>query len=211
MRDRGQGALKSDRLLFPEDEEESRGPWISVAEVNPILEERHYLGSIRRGFAYRDDYGVIVLANPSSRRLPHETWLELVRWCLYGARNGGSQQWRRVTHLIRKTHPHITTVISYSDPSAGHTGALYRACNWLWAPTWHRLRPPPTGNGDWGSGEIVATKDRWVFCLSKDASREGLLAINDSSIMRRLPWCSFREKKGGDYKRWLSLRGESPS
>ena len=37
----------------------------------------------------------------------------------------------------------VSTVVSYSDPSAGHTGSLYRACNWIWAPTWLRLRPPP--------------------------------------------------------------------
>ena len=60
--------------------------------VNQILEERHYLGPINRGESYRDEHGVLVLANPSSRRLPQQRWLELVRWCLYGVPNGGSQR-----------------------------------------------------------------------------------------------------------------------
>jgi len=169
--------------------------------VNQILEERHYLGPINRGEAYRDRFGVLVLANPSSRRLPQETWLELVRWCLYGEKNGGSQQWRAVVKWLRETRPGVTTVVSYSDPSVGHTGALYRACNWLWAPTWHRLREPPSGNGDWGTGR-QAVKDRWVFCLQPDAARAGLLALQDESLRRKFPWAEYRERAGGDYKQW---------
>lgn len=48
--------------------------------VNQILAARHYLGPIDRGFSYRDEFGVMVFANPSSRRLPQDRWLELVRW-----------------------------------------------------------------------------------------------------------------------------------
>jgi hypothetical protein len=68
----------------------------------------------------------------------------------------------------------LTTLVSYSDPSAGHTGAIYKACNWIWAPTWHRLKPPPTGNGIRG-GVIHSVKDRWVFPLRKDERRVMLL------------------------------------
>lgn len=50
--------------------------------VNQILASMHYLGPINRGIPYRDEFGVLVLANPSSRRLPHSHWLELVRWLL---------------------------------------------------------------------------------------------------------------------------------
>lgn len=169
--------------------------------VNDILTEQHYLGPSNRGFSYRDEFGVLVLANPSSRRLPQDRWLELVRWCLYGTKNGGSMQWRKVSRWLKDTRPHITTIVSYSDPSAGHTGSLYRACNWLWAPTWHRLREPPSGNGDWGTGR-QAVKDRWVFCLQADDERERILRVNDESIARKMPWASYREGRGGDYKRW---------
>lgn len=169
--------------------------------VNQILSSMHYLGPIRRGFPYRDEFGVLVLANPSSRRLPHSRWLELVRWCLFGTRNGGSQQWKRVCRWIRVAHPEVTTIVSYSDPSAGHTGALYRASNWLWAPTWHRLRTPPSGNGNWGTRR-QSVKDRWVYCLQGDAEREGLLRVHDDALRRKYPWAEYREKCGGDFKRW---------
>jgi len=174
--------------------------WLSV---NQILSSMHYLGPINRGFPYRDEFGVLVLANPSSRRLPHSRWLELVRWCLFGTKNGGSQQWKRVCRQLRSERPEVTTIVSYSDPSVGHTGALYRASNWLWAPTWLRLRTPPSGNGKWSkSGKVEAVKDRWIFCLRDDAERERLLRINDDSIRRRMPWAEYRERTGGDYKRW---------
>lgn len=178
--------------------------------VNQILASMHYLGPINRGSPYRDEFGVLVLANPSSRRLPHSNWLELVRWCLFGTKNGGSQQWKRVSSWLRDTRPDVTTVVSYSDPSVGHTGALYRACNWLWAPTWHRLRTPPSGNGKWSQlGKVEAVKDRWIFCLQPDATRETALRINDDALVRRYPWAEFRERTGGDFKRWKQQQAAS--
>lgn len=174
-------------------------------DVNQILSSMHYLGPINRGQPYRDEFGVLVLANPSSRRLPHSNWLELVRWCLFGTKNGGSQQWKRVSRLLRETRPDVTTVVSYSDPSVGHTGALYRACGWLWAPTWHRLRTPPSGNGRWTQGgKVEAVKDRWVFCLRDDKDRARLLQVNDSALRRKYEYAEFKERTGGDYKRWIT-------
>lgn len=171
--------------------------------VDEVLTDRHYLGASTRGDAYRDDLGVMVFANPSSRRLPQERWLELVRWCITSDEaNAGSKQWRAARNWIRRQFPEATTVVSYSDPSHGHTGSLYRACNWLWAPTWHRLREPPSGNGDWGTGR-EAVKDRWVFCLKRDTERAALLAIHDESLRNRMPWAEYREVFGGDYRRWV--------
>lgn len=118
--------------------------WIGVAEVGAALDRLHYLGAARRGIAWRDHFGIIVLCSPSSRRIPGH-WLELSRWCLFGEPNAGSQQWATVSRAVAQRFPTCSTVVSYSDPSVGHTGALYRACGWLWAPTWHRLRPPPPG------------------------------------------------------------------
>jgi hypothetical protein len=180
--------------------------------VNQILSSMHYLGPISRGFPYRDEFGVLVLANPSSRRLPHSNWLELVRWCLFGTKNGGSQQWKRVSAMLRQTRPEVTTIVSYSDPSVGHTGALYRASNWLWAPTWHRLRTPPSGNGKWSKGgKVEAVKDRWIFCLQPDAERESLLAVRDAALRRKMPWAEYRDGRGGDYKQWNALQVQGAS
>jgi hypothetical protein len=175
--------------------------------VNQILATSHYLGPIGRGEPYQDAAGVLVFANPSSRHLPQREWIELVRWCITDRTpNAGSQQWARVARWLRETRPDVTTVVSYSDPSQGHTGALYRACNWLWAPTWHRLREPPSGNGAWTKGKRQAVKDRWIFPLRDDEGREGLLAIQDASIVKRFPFAQYRERRGGDYKRWRSPR-----
>lgn len=158
---------------------------VPVRTVAPFLDAKHYLGAAKRGIAWSDEDGVLVLANPTSRHLPHDSWLELTRWCLLGYKNGGSRQWAKVARWLRENRQDVTTVVSYSDPSVGHTGALYKACNWLPAPTWHRLRPPPSGNGAWVPGKAQSVKDRWVFPLRRDSERAPILAIKDESLIRR--------------------------
>lgn len=159
---------------------------VDAEEVAQYLTKRHYLGPSRRGFAWRDEYGVIIFAKPTSRRLPQDgTWLELVRWCLRGYKNDGSRQWAKVARYLKQCKPEVTTVVSYSDPSVGHTGALYKSCNWVWAPTWLRLRPPPTGNGRWKSEKVQAVKDRWIFRFRPDARRMQLLPVNDEALKRK--------------------------
>lgn len=159
---------------------------VSSKSVGEFLARNHYLGPVARGFAWSDEYGVLVLAKPTSRRLPQDgTWLELVRWCLVGVPNGGSRQWSAVRRVLLAEFPQVTTVVSYSDPSQGHTGSLYKACSWNWRPTWHRLRPPPTGNGSWGNGEQQSVKDRWVCQLRRDARRNQILSVKDDALQRR--------------------------
>lgn len=165
---------------------------VPVTDVAYVLDQRHYLGAARRGFAWSDEFGVMVLANPTSRRIPSD-WLELTRWCLTGTANGGSRQWSRAAAWLRANRPDVTTVISYSDPSVGHTGALYRACNWLWAPTWMRLRPPPSAGGSWDGETREAVKDRWVFPLQPDPRRQSALAVQDTACRRRFPDAEYRE------------------
>lgn len=157
--------------------------WTQVRRVNQTLNDRHYLGSIGRGIAWEDEFGCMVLTNPTSRRLPMR-WLEIARWCLHGEKNGGSRQWARVRRQIRVIRPDVTTVVSYSDPSAGHTGALYKACGFKWRPTWHRLRPPPSGNGNWGTRQ-ESVKDRWVYEIAADAERDEILSVKDAAAARR--------------------------
>lgn len=175
--------------------------WCPPKHIARTLAEQHYLGPIDRGAAWIDEFGCIVISAPTSRRLPNH-WIELARWCLLGATNGGSQQWKGFVRALRKARPDITTIVSYSDPDQGHTGALYRACNWWWAPTWHRLRPPPTGNGSWVNDKQQSVKDRWVFALRHDEERIGLLKMNDEALLRRWPWIEYREPGGVPFKRW---------
>lgn len=159
---------------------------VPVSDLAAELAERHYLGPSSRGFGWRDEWGSMVFAKPTSRHLPQDgTWLELVRWCLLGEPNGGSRQWAIAWRSVAINRPEVTTFVSYSDPAAGHTGALYRSCNWRWAPTWHRLRPPPSGNGSWGNGQRQEVKDRWVFPIRRDDRRAELLAVRDSALQRR--------------------------
>ncbi len=96
----------------------------------------------------------------------------------------------------------MTTVVSYSDPSVGHTGALYRACGFIWAPTWHRLVTPPTGNGT-RAGKSQAAKDRWIFPLLPDPRRASLLQL-EPSYAARFPSASYREPK------YIRVRRVSP-
>lgn len=148
----------------------------SLDEANSLLGWAHYLGPVTNGGAKlvivqrldRRIVGCQVWRHPTARWLPSDgTWLELSRWCLTneGGKNAGSRMHRFAVRTIRAQFATAETLVSYSDPSAGHTGALYRSCNWLWAPTWHRLSPPPTGNGSWGAGVYQHVKDRWVFAL----------------------------------------------
>jgi hypothetical protein len=188
------------------------GPVCEVASTAPLLARAHYLGPCKRGrFAWSDRSGVMVFGSPASRRLP-TNWLELTRWCLTGGKNAGSRQWSAFVRWARSAIEE-TTIVSYSDPSAGHDGALYRACGWLWAPTWHRLREPPTGLGSWTDGKRQAAKDRWIFPLNQVAGREIALKLNDESLLRRMPWAEYREPRwrrgkpqldtgGGNRRRW---------
>jgi len=157
-----------------------------------VWDSGHYLGCSRASLDYSDEWGFITLVNPTSRRLPQD-WLELNRWMLLGQKNGGSRQWKACRLWLRTVAPLVTTVVSYSDPSVGHTGALYKACGFLWAPTWHRLVPPPTGNGI-RSGRIHSAKDRWVYPLLPDQRRVELLSL-EPAYERRFPGAGYREPR----------------
>lgn len=174
---------------------------VPVWSVAEYLDANHYLGSATRGFAWSDEFGVAVLASPTSRHLPHDRWLELSRWCLTGEPNAGSRQWARIRRYLHEHRPDVTTVVSYSDRSAGHSGALYKASGWIAAPTWHALRPPPSGGGSWDGVTKQEPKDRWVFPLRHDADRERLLAIQDDALRRKMPEREYREPTWRG-KRW---------
>jgi hypothetical protein len=171
----------------------------SLTEANSLLSAEHYPGPTRNpSFVFGSWLGGELVAVqawgvPTSRRLPSDgSWLELKRWCIaaQAPRNTGSRQHGAVAKHLRMRFRSVTTLVSYSDPSVGHTGALYRACGWLWAPTWLRLRPPPTGNGNWGKAAVQHPKDRWVFEVSEDASRPGLLLVDDAGAIRAWRACA---------------------
>lgn len=166
---------------------------VPLGWANEMLTGRHYLGPARSGRVCLGGVldgelvAVQVWRHVSARNLPADgSWLELCRWCLTEAAgpNAGSRQHAASVRMLRSCEPNVTTLVSYSDPSAGHTGALYRACNWLWAPTWHRLRPPPSGLGSWDGVNAQSVKDRWVFPLRRDPRRSEALAVRDAAALR---------------------------
>lgn len=185
-----------------------------LTEANELLSRHHYLGPIKSGGARRvivgqAEDGKILAAQvwrrPTSRALPADgTWLELSRWCLGpdAGPNSGSACHRAAVRLLRDLD--VTTLVSYSDPSHGHTGALYRACNWRWSPTWQRLRPPPTHGGNWGGKKVQRVKDRWIFPLGRDPRRSDVLKIEDPGAIRN--WL-----RGQPDRKQLELATRSPS
>ena len=160
----------------------------SIADVDLLLRTRHYLGkapahSLKLILAGSAD-GQVVAAQvwklPTAKYLPNDgTWLELARWCLTpeAGLNAGSRMHAYAVREIKALQPAVTTLISYSDSGVGHTGSLYRACNWQWFPTWHRLKPPPTGGGTWDGVHYQTPKDRWIFSLRRDDRRAAILAV----------------------------------
>lgn len=160
----------------------------SMPEANDLLRRHHYLGPVDWArfvlcqWANGVVVGTMVFRNPTSRRLPlHGTWFELVRWCLRpeGGPNAGSRMFKVAVVELRRRYPGLTTLVSYSDRSVGHTGTLYRACNWQWRPTWQRLVPPPSGGGSWDGVTTQEPKDRWVFPLRPDPLRETSLRLDE--------------------------------
>jgi len=176
--------------------------WVHCRAVRGILTDHHYLGPINRGVAWRDEFGCIIIGAPTARLIP-TTWVELIRWCLVRNRkNDGSKQWAVFVKALKQHRPELTTIVSYSDPVYGHNGALYRACNWWWAPTWHRIEPCPSGNGSWSNGTVLSPKDRWIYALRRDKTRAELINAKSrkSGVLRRNPWAEYKEPGGTPYR-----------
>ena len=166
----------------------------TLVEANDLLVRRHYLGPIEWArfvicqWVDGQVVGAMVFRSPTTRHLPSDgTWFELVRWCLTpeGGQNAGSRMHKVAVAELRRRFPSVTTLVSYSDRSAGHTGALYRASNWQWRPAWNRVTPPPTGGGSWDGVVQQEPKDRWIYPLRPDTSRESFLRL-DPVYERRL-------------------------
>lgn len=79
--------------------------------------------------------GVIVFALPpreTNKRYGGETW-ELARlWVQDSApQNTESFLISRAIRYIKQQHKSVAVLVSYADPSVGHTGTIYKAANWL--------------------------------------------------------------------------------
>lgn len=77
--------------------------------------------------------GVVVFALPpreTSKRYGCTTW-ELARlWLNDGVpQNGETWLIAAALRYVRRHHPDVKAIVSYADPSAGHSGVIYRAAN----------------------------------------------------------------------------------
>lgn len=110
------------------------------SEVDPMI-RRHYLakwpGVRVLTLALTVDgnpAGVIVFALPpreTMKRYGCETW-ELARlWvCDSVPQNGETYLISQAIKYIKRNYRHVGMLVSYADPSAGHSGVIYRAANW---------------------------------------------------------------------------------
>ena len=113
---------------------------ISRTAANPMV-WRHYLGrwpgvcvltlGLWRGIR---PLGVIVFALPpreTAKRYGGVTW-ELARLWVSSSvpTNGETYLIGKAVRYIKKARPEVTALVSYADPSAGHSGTIYRAAGW---------------------------------------------------------------------------------
>jgi hypothetical protein len=102
---------------------------------------RHYLGkwpgvcvlllAMRRGL---ETLGAVVFALPpkeTSVRYGGQTW-ELARLWIDDSVPANSETWflGKAVRYVRAHHPEVRALVSYADPSANHSGTIYRAANW---------------------------------------------------------------------------------
>lgn len=91
--------------------------------------------AIKAGGVYERAMGCMVFALPpreTHKRYGGHTW-ELARLWVSDEMPRNTESWfiSQATRHIRKTRPDVACIVSYADPSVGHTGTIYRAANFI--------------------------------------------------------------------------------
>lgn len=78
--------------------------------------------------------GTIIFALPpreTNRRYGGATW-ELARLWIADGIPANAETWliAKAVAYIKKTRPDVAWLVSYADPSVGHSGTIYKAANW---------------------------------------------------------------------------------
>lgn len=135
------------------------------------IKERHYLKSTPPGFVFviefmdgRTRVGAMQLGRPCSKSLDQDRILELNRMYFVdeAPKNTESQALGMMRRFVRTWYPNIRLLLSYSDPSAGHSGRIYEADGWArfgrtTSKSGYGWRSRPNRKDD-----PVTPKDRWV-------------------------------------------------
>jgi hypothetical protein len=121
------------------------GP-LSVREADRVevdwMIQRHYLGkwpgvTVATLALCRDEepVGVIVFSFPPPEtfvRYGGLTW-ELGRLWVADSEPRNTESWfiARAVRYVKRHHRDVRALVSYADPSVGHSGTIYRAANWI--------------------------------------------------------------------------------
>jgi hypothetical protein len=134
------------------------------------IEERHYTKSIPAGYVVALEFlqgptqvGAMLLGRPEAPRLDQDRILELTRMHFIdeAPKNTESRALGLMRKFVRIWLPNVRLLLAYSDPTAGHTGAVYEADGWAKFGA-----SAKQGNG-WLSrpgrkAASISPKDRWV-------------------------------------------------
>lgn len=76
--------------------------------------------------------GAMLWNNPAARMEQCDTTMELRRMFILDCteRNAESRALAVASRYIRTNFPHITRLLAYADPAAGHEGIIYRGAGW---------------------------------------------------------------------------------
>ncbi|MCS7301442.1 MAG: DUF4338 domain-containing protein [Fimbriimonadales bacterium] len=126
-------------------------PVRSRSEVRAFLDAHHYLGGrgvpiYKHALGVWAEYtlvGVGVFGRPCARQECRPDTLELRRYCLLDSlpRNAESYCLSRMLRWLKARG--YRRVITYADPSQGHTGGIYKAVGFYCVGM--------TGRGNWGN------------------------------------------------------------
>ena len=115
---------------------------VGRSEVGTMI-QRHYLGkwpgvcvlllALKR---HGVPIGVVVFALPpreTMKRYGGLTW-ELARLWVDDTAPNNTETYLigRACRYVRRHHSEVVALVSYADPSAGHSGVIYRASNWVY-------------------------------------------------------------------------------
>lgn len=117
---------------------------IASREANLLLDFGHYLGSSPKAanicyglFLDSSLIGCCVFGKGANQHLSSGAGgeaLELVRLYTvdWAPKNSLSFFMARVIKLFKREHTDIKYLVSFADPNVGHSGTVYKACNWIY-------------------------------------------------------------------------------
>lgn len=141
-------------------------------ELREWIKQYHYLKSAPPGFVIaleflegRERVGAMLIGRPAARQYGEEI-LELTRMYFVDSapKNTESSALAMMRAFVRKWFPSVRLLLSYSDPSQGHTGGIYKADGWAMLGKTKARH----GQNGWASRsgrvfqETYVSKVRWV-------------------------------------------------